>query len=125
MLAGIETWGLEETLVRTVGMFAIALWDRETRVLHLARDRMGEKPLYYGWQGQGDARTFLFGSELKALGAHPAFEARVDRNVLPELLRHGHVGEDRAITTRVPGRSPSHVEPVGDFVAIGYAGDGV
>lgn len=97
MLAGFEAWGFEETLARATGMFAIALWDREARVLHLARDRMGEKPLYYGWQGQGAARTLLFGSELKALGAHPAFEARVNRNVLPEILRHGHVGEDRAI----------------------------
>ena len=96
-LAGVDTWGFEATLSRTVGMYAIALWDRQERRLYLTRDRMGEKPLYYGWQGQEAGKAFLFGSELKALAAHPAFEGRIDRNMLPELLRHGHVGEDRAI----------------------------
>ena len=73
LLAGFVQWGVEETLRRAVGMFAIALWDRRDRVLTLARDRLGEKPLYYGWQGD----TFLFGSELKALRAHPAFAAAI------------------------------------------------
>jgi asparagine synthase (glutamine-hydrolysing) len=93
LLAGFDAWGVAETLTRTIGMFAIALWDRKDRVLRLARDRMGEKPLYYGWQRD----TFLFGSELKALAAHPAFEASVNRDVLPEFLRHGHIGEDRSV----------------------------
>lgn len=93
LLAGIQAWGLEATLTRCVGMFAIALWDRETRSLTLARDRLGEKPLYYGWQGQ----AFLFGSELKALRAHPAFQGGLSRPALVEILRHGNVGEDRSI----------------------------
>jgi asparagine synthase (glutamine-hydrolysing) len=97
LLAGFDTWGLDATLDRAVGMFAIALWDRKDRRLSLARDRMGEKPLYYGWQGEGPDRAFLFGSELKALARHPSFEGRIDRNMLPELLRHGHIGENRAI----------------------------
>ena len=97
LLAGIEAWGLEATLSRSAGMFALALWDRKTRRLMLARDRLGEKPLYYGWQGGGRTKAFLFGSELKALAAHPAFEGEINRDVLPELLRHGHVGEDRTI----------------------------
>ena len=97
LLAGFEAWGLEATLKRAIGMFAIALWDRETRTLSLARDRMGEKPLFYGWQGGGSDRSLLFGSELKALGVHPAFEGRINRNNLPEMLRHGHIGEDRSI----------------------------
>ncbi len=87
LLAAFESWGLEETLRRVVGMFAIALWDRELRTLTLARDRMGEKPLYYGWQGD----TFLFGSELKALKAHPAFHADIDRGALALLLRYNYV----------------------------------
>ena len=70
LLACIAAWGFEEAIRQTNGMFALALWDRRDRRLHLARDRMGEKPLYYGWQGN----TFLFGSELKALAVHPAFE---------------------------------------------------
>lgn len=87
LLACFEEWGIEKTLESAVGMFAIALWDRETRTLTLARDRMGEKPLYYGWQGN----TFLFGSELKALKAHPAFHADIDRGALALLLRHNYV----------------------------------
>lgn len=88
LLAGIEVWGLEATLGRSIGMFAIALWDRQMCCLTLARDRMGEKPLYYGWQGDGNRRAFLFGSELKALKAHPSFGAEIDRGALCLLLRH-------------------------------------
>lgn len=87
LLAAFGRWGVEDTLRRVVGMFALALWDRRDRVLTLARDRLGEKPLYYGWQGE----TFLFGSELKALKAHPAFRAGIDREALTLLLRHNYV----------------------------------
>ena len=87
LLTAFECWGVEETLRRVAGMFAIALWDRSLRVLTLARDRMGEKPLYYGWQGD----AFLFGSELKALKAHPAFQGDIDRGALALLLRHNYV----------------------------------
>ena len=78
LLAAIDAWGVSATLKKCVGMFAFALWDRKNRVLTLARDRLGEKPLYYGWQG----RTFFFSSELKALRAHPEFNDEVDRNAL-------------------------------------------
>ena len=78
LLAAVCRWGLERAVRRFVGMFAFALWDRKERMLHLVRDRIGEKPLYYGWMGG----TFLFGSELKALQAHPAFEGAVDRAAL-------------------------------------------
>lgn len=91
LLAGIEVWGLEATLKKATGMFAIALWDKQINSLSLARDRIGEKPLYYGWQGEGDARTFLFGSELKALKVHPAFVAEIDRGALCLLLRHNYI----------------------------------
>lgn len=91
LLAGIEVWGLEATLQRSTGMFAIALWDKQTSVLTLARDRMGEKPLYFGWQGSGEHRSFLFGSELKALKRHPAFAAPIDRDALCLLLRHNYI----------------------------------
>jgi asparagine synthase (glutamine-hydrolysing) len=91
LLAAIEVWGVEATLKKAIGMFAIALWDRQTNTLTLARDRMGEKPLYYGWQGNGAERVFLFGSELKALKAHPAFVAEIDRGALCLLLRHNYI----------------------------------
>ena len=87
LLAAFEAWGVEATLARAVGMFAIAVWDRRERSLSLARDRMGEKPLYYGWQNG----AFLFGSELKALRAHPAFVGVVDRRALTLLLRYAYV----------------------------------
>ena len=87
LLACIEAWGVEATLGRSKGMFAFALWDRQEHTLVLARDRAGEKPLYYGWQGD----TFLFGSELKALRAHPAFNAAVDRGALVLFLRHNYI----------------------------------
>lgn len=87
LLACVEAWGVVETLRLCTGMFALSLWDRQKRALWLARDRLGEKPLYYGWQGD----TFLFGSELKALRAHPAFNAAVDRGALALMLRHNCV----------------------------------
>lgn len=87
LLACFVAWGIERTLQSIVGMFALALWDRETHTLTLSRDRVGEKPLYYGWQGN----CFLFGSELKALKAHPCFCAEVDRGALVLLLRHNYV----------------------------------
>ncbi len=93
LLAAFDCWGLERTLQATVGMFAFALWDRETRTLTLARDRAGEKPLYYGWQGD----VFLFGSELKALREHPEFRADIDREVLATYLRRGYVPAPQSI----------------------------
>lgn len=93
LLACIAAWGLEKTLQAAVGMFAIALWDRQSKVLTLARDRMGEKPLYWGWQKD----TLLFGSELKALKAHPAFHAAIDRNAIALLLRHGYISAPHSI----------------------------
>lgn len=91
LLAAIVHWGLKAALLRTRGMFALALWDRERRELSLARDRVGEKPLYYGWQGAGANRAFLFGSEIKALRQHPAFGGAIDRGALTLFFRHNYV----------------------------------
>lgn len=91
LLAGFDVWGIQGTIERAIGMFAIAVWDRETHTLTLARDRIGEKPLYYGWQGSGSNAVFLFGSELKALRAHPAFEDVIDRGALSLQLRHNYI----------------------------------
>lgn len=87
LLAAVTRWGLDKTLSKLVGMFAFALWDRETRTLHLARDRLGEKPLYFGWQG----RHFMFASEINALRVHRAFLGNLNRRVLPLYLRHGYI----------------------------------
>ena len=87
LVEGIRAWGVEKTLQESVGMFAIAIWDRSTRELILARDRVGEKPLYYGLcRG-----NLLFGSELKALLSHPAFSAEIDRDSVALFLRHNYI----------------------------------
>jgi asparagine synthase (glutamine-hydrolysing) len=87
LLNGIIEWGLEATLLLCVGMFAIALVDRFESKLWLARDRLGEKPLFYGWSNH----HFFFGSSLRAFRAHPGFSAEVDRGSLTHYLRHGYV----------------------------------
>jgi asparagine synthase (glutamine-hydrolysing) len=84
LLAGFEAWGIEATLKKTVGMFAIALWDRDERSLTLARDRLGEKPLFYGWV----RGAFVFGSDLKALRAYPGFDNPVSRDALALYLQN-------------------------------------
>jgi asparagine synthase (glutamine-hydrolysing) len=93
LLAAFETWGVAGALEKSVGMFALALWDRHERTLILARDRMGEKPLYYGWQ-QG---VFLFASELKALTRHPAFVGAIDRDALARYFVFGYVPAPQSI----------------------------
>jgi asparagine synthase (glutamine-hydrolysing) len=108
MLAAIGRWGLEQSLTRFVGMFAFALWDREKRVLVLARDRMGEKPLYYGMQGA----SLVFGSELKALRAHPNWDATIDRDALGRYLELGYVPSPQSIYLGVQKLSP------GSFVSF-------
>lgn len=87
VLEAFTEWGIPRSLSKFVGMFAFGLWDRKERALVLARDRLGEKPLYYGWSGN----HFLFGSELKAFRAHPAWSGEVDRDVLTLYFRYNYV----------------------------------
>jgi asparagine synthase (glutamine-hydrolysing) len=87
LLAGFSSWGIEATLKSAVGMFAIAVWDRLKKEFTLARDRIGEKPLYYGWHGE----CFLFASELKAIKVHPAFTKNIDWVAASSFLRSGYI----------------------------------
>ncbi|GLQ97649.1 asparagine synthase (glutamine-hydrolyzing) [Dyella mobilis] len=105
IIACFAAWGIERTLRLSVGMFAFAAWDRQQRTLTLARDRMGEKPLYYGWCGD----ILLFGSELKALKAHPSFDARIDRDALTLFLRHDCVPAPYTIYRGVLKLQPGHL----------------
>ena len=93
VLGAIKQWGIDGALQRFQGMFAFALWDSRDQSLILARDRVGKKPLYYGWC----AETFLFGSELKALRAHPGFNASIDRDALALFIQHAWVPGPRSI----------------------------
>lgn len=87
LLTAIEQWGLKTTLIKATGMFGLALWDNQAKTLQLARDRFGEKPVYYGWQ----RGCFLFGSQLNALRAHPTFEPEINRDAIGLLLRHNYI----------------------------------
>ena len=97
LVEAIDAWGLERTLERSNGMFAFALWDRRERRLHLVRDRLGEKPLYYGWMGE----TLLFGSELKALRAHPDFRSEINRDALASYFRYNCIPAPHSIYQNV------------------------
>jgi len=105
LLAAIESWGVESTLSRCVGMFAFGLWDKKLRTLTLARDRLGEKPLYYGWQNG----IFLFGSELVALRAHPAFQREIDRDSLTLLLRYSTISSSYSIYKGISKLTPGSI----------------
>lgn len=104
MLVHLDRYGVEATLRRVDGMFALAAWDTERQVLLLARDRLGEKPLYYGRAGA----ALVFGSELKALRAHPGFATTVDASALTAMLRLGYVPSPLSIYQGVSKLPPGH-----------------
>ncbi len=103
ILAALERWGLAESLNRFDGMFAFALWDRRERVLHLARDRFGEKPLYYGLIDG----ALVFASEMKALRRFPNFRPEVDRGSVAQFLRYGYVPAPRTIYAELGKLAPA------------------
>jgi asparagine synthase (glutamine-hydrolysing) len=104
LLAALRCWGLEKTLKKLNGMFAFALWDNVERILFLARDRMGEKPLYYGHNGD----TFLFGSELKSFKAHPKWQGVINRDALTLYMRHNYVPAPWSIYRGINKLPPAH-----------------
>jgi len=120
MLGAIECRGLHEAVRGFSGMFAFALFDRATRSLSLVRDRLGEKPLYYARFG----RTLLFGSELKALRAHPAWRGDIDRGALALFLRHNYIAAPYSIYRNVrkvaPGTILTFREPGAEPVEAVY-----
>jgi len=113
MLSCISQWGLSHSVSRFIGMFAFALWDRQERELHLVRDRMGEKPLYYGWVG----KVLIFGSELKALRAYPGFSMEVDRHALALFLRRNCVPAPHSIYNGVWKVMPGTVATISSINA--------
>jgi asparagine synthase (glutamine-hydrolysing) len=105
LLEAISSWGLERALRESVGMFALGLWDRQDRKLFLARDRFGEKPLYYGRAG----KDFLFASELKAIRAHPDFAGTIDRDALRIFAARGYVPAPRSIFREISKLEPGAI----------------
>lgn len=104
LLVAICHWGLEVTLKKLNGMFAFALWDNHTKNLYLARDRIGEKPMYYGSIGS----AFVFGSQLKSLSAHPCWKGDIDRNALSLFMKYGYVPAPYSIYECIQKLPPAH-----------------
>ena len=109
LLQCLTYWTLKKCLNSLNGMFAFALWDQLEEILILARDKFGEKPLYYGWQGLRNERCFLFGSELKALKANPVFSSEINRNSLCLYLRHGYIPAPHSIYEDIKKLQPGEV----------------
>ncbi len=105
MLAAIDMWGLDHTLQKLNGMFAIALWDRRDKKIIFARDRFGKKPLYVGWAG----KNLVFASELKAFHAHPDFTPDISKDVLGEYMRFGYVRAPNCIFKKIWQMRPASV----------------
>lgn len=105
LLECIAAEGVERTIEACAGMFAFALWDRGERTLTLARDRFGEKPLYYGWAGQ----TFLFGSELAALARHPHWTGEIDRDAVATMMRYNNVPAPKSIYSGISKLEPGRI----------------
>ncbi len=115
LLAAVEAWGFPVALTRFVGMFAIALWDREARTLTLARDRIGEKPIYYGLVEQ----TFCFASEIKAIHALFGNKLDIDRHVLSIFMQFGYIPSPHCIYRRLQKLPPGHYVQVGPNCSVG------
>lgn len=108
LLTCIEEYGLQKALTKISGMFAIALWDKQTKTLSFARDRLGKKPLYYGWNGN----TFFFTSELKALHAHKDFKPEIDRKALATFMQRAYVPAPFSIYKNI------HKLPQGTYLTV-------
>lgn len=104
ILCAIDFFGIERALEISVGMFAFALWDKTKKSLTLARDRVGEKPLYYGWIKD----NFVFGSELKAIKRHPLFKNNIDKNALQQFLRFSYIPTPMSIYENIFKLEPGH-----------------
>lgn len=118
LLACFETWGIEGTLKKSVGMFALALWDKQTLKLHLVRDRFGEKPLYYGWLSSGSSEVLVFASELKAFRTYPGFCNPVSREALALYMRFTYVPAPYSIYQNIYKLEPGCLLSIcGDFTA--------
>jgi len=109
ILSGFELWGIQETIQKCTGMFGFAVWCNKNKELILGRDRLGEKPVYYGWQGESHNRVFLFGSELKSFHKHPSFQKEINRDSVSSFLRHSYVPAPNSIYKNIFKLLPGHL----------------
>jgi asparagine synthase (glutamine-hydrolysing) len=105
ILAAFEAWGVDAAVQKFVGMFAIALWDSQEKLLYLIRDRIGEKPLYYGWIND----YLLFGSELKSLKEHPAWQQNINKDAVGLLLQYNCIPAPHTIYEDIYKLQPGHM----------------
>ncbi len=118
LLEGCALWGVKATVSKCIGMFGFALWDRRDKVLTLVRDRMGIKPLYWGWQGEGASKTFFFGSQLKSFKPHPRWNPQIDQTIVTSYLRYGYVPAPRSIYQNIHQLDPGHILTVNESGTI-------
>lgn len=109
LLECIDNWGLEKALSQVEGMFALALWSNRENRLYLARDRFGEKPLYYGWVGSGTSKSFIFSSELKSLRVHPEFDQKISRDSIALQMRLSCIPSPFSIYEGINKLEPGHL----------------
>ena len=109
ILCAFEIFGIETSIKKFIGMFAFSLWDKKNKVLTLVRDRLGEKPMYYGWQKTTHGKVFLFGSELKALKSFPNIDLRVDRGSLSLFLKHAYIPNPYSIYEDIFSLEPGQI----------------
>lgn len=115
ILAGFELWGVENTIRKLIGMFAFAVWNTEERSFTLGRDRVGEKPLYYGWLYDNEnGKILVFGSQLKSIRKHPAFISEIDRDALSLYFRHNYIPAPYSIYKGIHKLEPGTLFVVSD-----------
>lgn len=120
LLAGFELWGVEKTICKCIGMFAFAVWNTEEKILILGRDRVGEKPLYYGWLPSEEnlsvesKNIFIFGSQLKSFKKHPGFKPSIDRNALSLFFRHNYIPSPHTIYEGIYKLEPGTLLSISD-----------
>jgi len=117
IVIAIELWGIKKAIKLFSGMFAIAVWDKKSKKLFLARDRAGEKPLYYGWQNS----VFIFGSELKTFKKHPSFEGKINRDSIQLQMKYGYIPEPHSIYKNIFKLQPGKILTL-DFSSKGSPG---
>ena len=115
LLVAICHWGLEETLKKLNGMFAFALWDDVSKNLYLTRDRLGEKPMYYG----SSSDTFLFGSQLKSFSVHPSWKGKIDLEALSLYMKYGYIPSPHCIYRDIKKLPPAH------YIVVSNSGNSI